>query len=142
MADQTPAGSLAAHATVAEAMTAQVIAVRPEDDLSRACARVLDEKIGAVPVLDPDGRPVGILSKSDLLLAAVRHQTAKAREVMSSPVTTIGEDSPLSLAAATMAHHGVHRLVVVDSEGTSVGILSSMDVLRWLAGQAGLLIAD
>ena len=142
MANQTPGGSPAAQATVAEVMTAQVIAIRAEDDLSRACARVIDERISAVPVLDGSGRPIGILSKTDLLLAAVRHQTAKAEDVMSSPVTTIGRDSPLSLAAATMAHCGFHRLVVVDDDGTSVGILSSMDVLRWVAGQAGFVVAD
>ena len=48
----------------------------------------------------------------------------------------------LSLAAALMANKGFHRLVVVDETGAAVGILSSMDVLRWLAGQSGFVVAD
>jgi len=140
--DRSFAGPSATATTVADVMTAQVIALRPKDPLARAYARALDEKISAVPVLDEDGRPVGILSKSDLLLTSIRDQDTTAEEVMSSPVATIRQSAPLSLAAATMAKEGFHRLVVVDGSGIAVGILSSLDVLRWLANEAGFVIAD
>jgi len=129
-------------ATVAEIMTEQIISVGPKDDLSATCDRVLDEKISAVPVLDEDGRAIGIVSKSDLLLASVRGEMTTAEAAMSSPVSTIPRSAPLSIASATMAKHGFHRLVVVDEDGISVGILSSMDILRWLSRQAGVVIAD
>lgn len=142
MTTQTIGAALGADAKVEEVMTAQVIAVRPKDNLVRATARVLDEKISAVPVLDEDGRPLGIITKSDLLLSAVRGEVKTAREAMSSPASTIPQSAPLSLAAAQMAKLGFHRLVVVDGEGVAVGILSSMDVLRWLAHHAGFVISD
>ena len=46
------------------------IAVRREDTVRLATDRLIQERIGAVPVLDPDGRPVGILTRLDLLRAA------------------------------------------------------------------------
>jgi CBS domain-containing membrane protein len=127
---------------VGEVMTAQVIALRPQDNLARACARVLDERISALPVLDPDGRPLGVISKSDLLLASVRGETGTVEEKMSSPAAIIRSSAPLSIAAAVMSQRGYHRLVVVDETGAAVGILSAIDVLRWLARHAGIVLSD
>ena len=50
---------------------------------------------------------------------------------------TLEETAPLAYAAALMATEGVHRLPVVALDGKVVGILSSMDVLRWMAEASG-----
>ena len=43
----------------------------------------------------------------------------------------------VALAAALMAYEGVHRIVVVDRGGYVVGLVSSLDVARWLGTRAG-----
>ncbi len=123
----------------------------------------LDENISGAPVLNDEGALVGIVSKTDLarnrhewsgpspeepLRAGKRrgleeklgrgfHVEPAARttvaEVMCPVVFTISENSRLSEAAEIMADKGVHRLPVVTDDGEVVGIVSSMDILRWVA---------
>jgi predicted transcriptional regulator len=49
-------------------------------------------------------------------------------------VISVGADEPLDRAIQLMAFEGVHRLVVLDSDRQLVGIISSMDILKDLAG--------
>lgn len=69
---------LLARLTVGEVMTRTVITVGPDRDVREAAAIMLDEKIGALPVLD-DWQLVGIVTESDLLRAvAARVQPLEA----------------------------------------------------------------
>src|SRR5262249_40757083 len=63
-----------------------------------------------------------------------------AREVMSPTVITLHESSNIGQAASLMAYEGVHHLPVVSDRGAVVGILSAIDVLRWLGRQSGYII--
>jgi len=119
---------------VADLMAKMVIAVRPKDSVRLASKRVLDEGIGAVPVLDEDGRPVGLLSQTDLLNAALLGENLSAAELMTGRMIAVHEAATMSLAMETMARERVHRLIVVDEDGHAIGILSVMDVLRWTTG--------
>jgi CBS domain-containing protein len=50
---------------------------------------------------------------------------------------TLNEDQSISKASALMAYEGIHRLPVVDAAGKVVGLLSSLDILHWLACKTG-----
>ena len=63
-----------------------------------------------------------------------------AGDVMSPLVLTLHESSNIGQASSLMAYEGVHRLPVVSDEGRVVGILSSLDVLRWFGRRSGYLI--
>ena len=56
-----------------------------------------------------------------------------------SPVV-VREGMTVPLAAAVMAAARVHRVLVVSAEGTVVGILTTLDVVRWLARKAGYTV--
>ena len=127
---------------VKDLMAKLLIAVRPEDSVRLATQRVLDEKISAVPVLDGEGRPLGLLSQADLLTAAMLEEPMTAEELMSGRMVMVHEAASLVVATGTMATERVHRLIVVDDLGHAVGMLSSMDVLCWLAKQAGYDVPD
>lgn len=60
-------------------------------------------------------------------------------DIMMPIAFTLSETASLSQAAALMAFEGVHRVPVVSEEGVVVGILSSLDILRWTAEQDGYL---
>ncbi|HJL16018.1 MAG TPA: CBS domain-containing protein [Sandaracinaceae bacterium LLY-WYZ-13_1] len=103
-------------------------------------ASLLEEGIGGAPVVDEDGRLLGIVSRTDLLRAfgeggAV--EALRASDLMSPAVYVMRLDSTVAEAAALMAYEGVHRVPVLDEEDQLVGLVSSLDVTRWVAQVAG-----
>jgi CBS domain-containing protein len=128
--------------TVRDVMTRGAIAVRDDVPLAEA-ARLLDEHhISGVPVVDPDGRLVGVLSQTDLLRARVIDHLwsvlpgLAVRHLMTAPAVVATEDTTIDEAAALMEQKQIHRLVVVASDGrTPVGILSVSDLIHQMASR-------
>ncbi len=158
------------HTPLADIMTRSVISVRPETDLDDVMDLLERHSISGVPVVDAFGRPIGVVSRADVLRARkergdtdeVRAVTARpeerdptdiepgcyviepvritAGEVMSTVVFALHESSNIGQAAALMAFEGVHRLPIVADRGEVVGILSAIDILRWFGQRSGYLI--
>lgn len=63
-----------------------------------------------------------------------------AGDIMTPLVFSVPETATLAEASALMAYEGVHRLVVVSNDNKVAGIVSSMDVLRWVARQSGYVL--
>lgn len=61
-------------------------------------------------------------------------------EIMTPVAFTMKETAPIAQAAAMMAFEAIHRLPIVSDAGEVIGILSSIDVLRWIAEQEGYLV--
>lgn len=116
-----------AEARVREFMNPRLVYLREGGRPDIALQPILDFGITAVPVLDDEERPVGVVSVRDLI-------DARRDRRMTTPVTTISADAPISLAAREIAESAVHHLVVVDAEGRAVGMISAIDVLRALIG--------
>ena len=81
---------------------------------------------------------MGIVSKTDLLRPP--GPDARVFDAMTHAVLSVTESAPVSEAAALMTAHGVHQLPVVDGRGRVVGLVGSLDLLRWLVQQDGLLL--
>jgi CBS domain-containing protein len=124
---------------VSEILTADVVCVREDLTLAALAKLLLDRGLSGVPVVDAAGRPIGVVSKTDL----VRHPDATGRvaEVMTPMSFVLHPDATISQAAALMAFEGVHRLPVVSDDGKVIGLCSSLDVLRWLGQRDGYLVA-
>lgn len=143
--------------TVADVMTRDVVTATPETTFKELEQLMAEHRISAVPVVDTDGVPVGVVSEADLLLKAeaegregsgwspgshqrdykARAQTADG--LMSSPALTVDPDAPLAAAARLMRKGNVKRLPVVDG-GRLVGIVSRADVLKsYLRSDADIL---
>ncbi|GAA3388157.1 CBS domain-containing protein [Streptomyces roseoviridis] len=135
--------------TVADVMTKKVVAVLPGADFKEIVATMQRWKVTAVPVVEGEGRVVGVVSEADLLLKEEFHDhrlglmeqlrrldaTAKAgsrraEDLMTSPAVTIAPEASLPQAARLMATRRVKRLPVVDSGGTIQGIVSRSDLLK------------
>lgn len=117
--------------TIGDVMTRDVVCVTPELGLEALRALFLDRHISGVPVLDANGFPIGVVSKSDLVREPPR---ATVREVMTLIAFTLEETRPLADAIKLMVIEQVHRVVIVDQSGRVVGMLSSLDLVRWLDG--------
>jgi CBS domain-containing protein len=104
-------------------------------------AQLMDTlEITGLPVIDGDGRLVGVLSQTDVLRAAATRHLWHAwpglavRHLMTSPAIAVRSDCTLDDAAHLMERERVHRLVVVGDDGeTPIGILTLSDFVRMLA---------
>lgn len=124
-------------------MTSRVVCVRSDLETAALVSILIDLDLRAVPVVDAEGRPIGIVSRSDLLRRRRDdgdRRSERVVDVMMSLAFSLPETASLSRAAAVMAYECVHRIPVVAVDGTVVGIISSLDVVRWLARHDGYLV--
>jgi CBS domain-containing protein len=134
---------------VTEIMTREVTCARRDLASAWIVELVVRNRIGCVPVVEEPGRPIGMITKLDLveqLLAdlggsaspAPRDLTPRtAYELMLPLAITLGEHATIAHAAAMMAAEDVHHVPIVDPNGRLIGIVSTMDVVRWLAKNDG-----
>lgn len=135
--------------TVGDVMTGKVVAVTPDTGFKEIAAAMERWKVSALPVIEGEGRVVGVVSEADLLPKEEFHEhrpglieqmrrlgdTAKAgstraEDLMTSPAVTIRPDATLPRAARLMADRRVKRLPVVDADGILTGIVSRADLLK------------
>ncbi|HEY7596096.1 MAG TPA: CBS domain-containing protein [Actinophytocola sp.] len=126
---------LTAGPTVETRMTHRPISVSAGASCHDIAAILAGNRIGAVPVLDEQGRLVGAVSELDLVQAGLRAPgdlaALTACEVMTSPVT-VRPDMPLQTATRLLGAAGIRRLFVV-ADGRLVGVVSRGDLLRCYA---------
>ena len=142
-------GPGASPRTVGDVMTRAVVAVGREAPFKDVTRNMREWGVSALPVLEADGRVIGVVSEADLLakeeyreeppgLNEPRERIARllksggltAGDVMSSPAVSVHEDAQLTEAARIMARKQVKRLPVVDGEGRLTGIVSRSDLLK------------
>lgn len=137
---------------VREVMTKDVVSVRTYTPFRLVVSAMLGHDVGAVPVLDALGHPVGMVSRTDLLAKRAHHGhgplgsvweriTARGRRtaeishgatavrMMSRHAVTVTPDDTVFRAAYLMRRHDVSHLPVVDGRGIVIGIVSRGDLL-------------
>jgi hypothetical protein len=119
-------------ATVKEIMNPELFSARPTDWVGSVLQGILAFGVTAAPVLDDDGRPMGVVSLRDIVSGSRKGTIARAR--MSSPAAVVRECASVREAARLIGATGYRRLVVVDDGGRAVGMLSAIDVIRGLVG--------
>ena len=141
--------TLPRHRTVADVMTTRVHVASPETPFKHLVRLIEENRISAVPIVDHNGIPIGVVSESDLLFKERRgeltsdllhprrrrNERAKAEglvasDVMTSPPITVRSDSRLVEAARLTQERNVRRLIVVDGRGKISGIVSRSDLLQ------------
>ncbi|HET7686542.1 MAG TPA: CBS domain-containing protein, partial [Candidatus Limnocylindria bacterium] len=105
-------------------MTLEPIVVGETESIERAEELMRHYRVSGLPVVDDDGRLVGVFSQTDVLYLSQPHVADVVRgrmfrrrvgEVMSRPAVTVNITAPISDAARVMVEHDVHRLVAVES---------------------------
>jgi CBS domain-containing protein len=158
-ADRTP---------ISEIMTKHVVCVRSDLDTRTLASLFLERGISGAPVVDDDARPIGIVSKTDLVRERYERadtgtategdtresstleelgfhteptQETTVAEIMMPVAFCLPANESIARAAALMAFEGVHRVPVVGNRGQVVGLVSPLDVLRWLAREHGYILS-
>ena len=121
---------------VADLMTEDVISTQPHTPIERVRGILERNKVGAVPVVDSENRPVGIVSATDLIPSL--KPGSPVSTIMTEKVYTVPKYDDVSVAARVMRNHKIHRVVVTDDQKV-VGMISAFDLLelvedhRWVA---------
>ncbi|MBO1414507.1 CBS domain-containing protein [Streptomyces sp. FH025] len=138
------------HRSVNDVMTREVVTARPDTPFKEVAALFHRNDITAIPVIDDQGRPLGMVSEADLIrkeavlpdpegrfpgrwLGAADRARAEAETaggLMTSPAVTARPGWSVPEAARAMDKHKVKRLPVVDEAGRLVGIVSRRDLLE------------
>lgn len=152
------------NATVADLMSKKTVSVHTDLLIERLILLLIDEDLSAVTVVDGDKRPLGVVSKTDLVFddyewaelrdealslrrvgTSVRDeeetdlyvtellQSRTVRDIMSGDPITVSAHAPVTEAARVMSEHQVHECPVVDGDGRLVGMITSLDIVRWVA---------
>ena len=116
----------ASISTVGEIMTRSPTALALDATVLDARRTMLDHGVSALPIIDSQARPVGIVTKTDLVSSMA--DDVPVAVLMANQVLTCTEDTSVHQAARTMRTSHVHHLVVVDGQ-RMVGILSVFDLL-------------
>ncbi len=144
--------------TVSDLMTHSVVDVRPDTPFKEIVEVLAEHDITAVPVVDDNERPLGVVSEADLMRTEAqqpdpfgrlpevlrRYANPPAREdggpeasdatiaeaLMTRPAVVAHPEWSVVEAARTMQEHKVKRLPVVDETGKLRGLISRSDLLR------------
>jgi CBS domain-containing protein len=156
------AAPLILHAHTAEdLMVPNPISMRAEASVTEALTLFTEKGIAAAPVIDEAGRPIGVVSRSDLLIHQCEYEknrsgqhdyfyaptfttgdasgqmktTTTVADLMTPAVFAVSPDTPVQRVVSDMIGLHVHRLFVVDEDGILVGVISTMDVLKQLKAE-------
>jgi CBS domain-containing protein len=140
--------------TVAAAMTREVVCVARDLSVETVAHAMVSKRLGGVCVVDATEKPIGMLSRADVLPVLLRRSMQRrdaidafdpedgadetretARDLMGGVPLTLTEHEPLKHAAEMFAARGIHRAPVVGLDGRVVGMLTTFDIVRALAHQ-------
>jgi CBS domain-containing protein len=128
--------------TVVQAKRFGVFSCQKTDTLCAVAERMVAEDISAVVVVDEAGFLAGIITRTDLLRAAVRFdewESLPVTDYMVSEVVTVPTSAKLTQVAALLLERHIHRVVVVEAEGERMrplSVISAGDLIYHLVKNA------
>ena len=125
----------------ADLMTPSPMSIRAAATVPEAIATLTEKGFSAAPVIDESGRPIGVLSRADILI----HERERLRsavvpaidntivhDIMTPAVFSVTPETPVEQVVEQMLTLNVHQLYVVDRDQFLTGVISAHDVLRRL----------
>jgi CBS domain-containing protein len=151
--------------TAAALMTPDPLSIRAGATVREAVSFLTDKGFSAAPVIDKAGRPVGVLSRADIIVydrekveyiepvpeyyekgtlvaptgerlgngfQVEKADSVQVRDIMTPIVFSVSPETPARNVVENMLALKVHRLFVVAKDGTLIGVISALDVLKHL----------
>lgn len=139
--------------TTASIMTTDVATIGPDEPLPEVARQMLLKRLKRLPVVDADGRLVGMLSRYDLLKTVTsgfergapessrprsgnRRIPRQVGEVMSRDVPVVSPATPLPEVLEAVMSTRLHRALVVDEERRPVGGIVDTDLMQLVTPEA------
>lgn len=128
--------------TVGDLMQLDLVLIRPDSTVKEAISSLATAHVSGLPVVDTDGRLVGVVSSTDIINAEAAMTDHKGRvplltqtavqDIMSPRPYTIGPAADVREVARHMHYAGIHR-VFVTKEERLLGVISASDIVRAVA---------
>ncbi|MCW8193731.1 CBS domain-containing protein [Proteobacteria bacterium 005FR1] len=119
---------------VREIMTPNPACCTPNTRLQDAAKLMAERDCGELPIIDDDGKLVGVVTDRDICCRGVARgphpEQADVRECMTSQVDTVRPEDDVDACCQLMDEHQIRRVPVVDEEGKCCGIVSQADIAR------------
>lgn len=132
--------------SVREVMTQPAVTILETDTLGAATTRMVKAGLKRLPVVNEQGVLVGMLSRLDVLRQVAQVHTSSehtsstrpkaqrgsvhtVQDIMTKDVPMVHQDEGLSAMIEKFAHSNSHRLIVVNSYGQAVGLISDSDIV-------------
>jgi len=119
--------------TAGDLMVPEVYTISQECSVREAAALMADRDVTGLPVVDADGRCVGVVSAVDFvrrwLLGELGGGQGRVRDVMTADPVTAGVQTLIAALSRMMIDAHIHRFIVTDGLGKPIGIVASTDVL-------------
>jgi len=114
-----------------DVMVSPAITVTPDETVEEVAHKFLDHHISGMPVVDPSGRLLGVVTECALLDMVNDPKLSRnvVSHYMTRDVVWVDVDQTLSEAVSQIVDHGIRRLPVT-SEGHVVGIISRREIIR------------
>jgi acetoin utilization protein AcuB len=133
-------------------MSKSPVTAKPSTSIMKAAKLMKENGFGRLPVVDDDGKLVGIVSDRDIKEASPSKATTldmhelyyllseiKVADIMTKSVIAVGPDDTVEKAAVLMLRHNVGGMPVVDKDGKVVGVITDSDVFKVLVSITGVL---
>jgi CBS domain-containing protein len=126
---------------VKDVMTTRVVSVKRGTSFKEMAIALRENRVSAFPVIDDDGKVIGVVSEADMLARKVlstgmlhrgeqdKAEDLTAGDLMTHPAITVSPEDSVEVAARLMYTLQVKRLPVIDPSGRLAGIISRTDVL-------------
>jgi CBS domain-containing protein len=115
-------------------MTRNVATVHPNDTAQHAARLMRDEDCGALPVIDRQGRMIGMVTDRDITIRIVADgvdpRFALVQDCMTDEVFACHADDPIEACIRQMKQHQVRRMPIVNDRNQLLGIVSQGDLIR------------
>lgn len=126
---------------VKDFMTTNVVTAHKGEDVSSILRKMLKHRYSGLPIVNDEGRVIGIVTQHDILKAGVARilleserskgrRSVKALKIMNTNICKVKPNTPLKEVAKLMVKRDIGRVVVVDDKDKLVGIIDREDVVK------------
>ena len=151
-ADEPARHVSAASVPLTSIMRRDVLCARPDLEIAEVVRLMIGNRIGCVPVVDERRRPIGVITKFDLVeqLDAIMQSSGRdsplpqdlaariAEEAMMPIAFVLEEHATVAHAAAIMHLEDTHHVLIVRASGELIGVVSSKDIVVWMVRNEGI----
>ncbi|MBF6025378.1 CBS domain-containing protein [Lysobacter niastensis] len=113
-------------------MTRDPVSCHVDTPLPEVAAMMLSNDCGQIPVVDAEGRPLGVITDRDIVVRVIANggnpATGTAADAMTSPAKTVSTKTTLTDCVHMMEEAQIRRVPVVDDRGHLIGIVATADV--------------
>jgi len=119
---------------VRDVMDEKIVYVKHDDTCIKAIEKMLENGVWSV-LVEENGLPIGVVTERDIIRRVIAKKLSvegvKVKNIMSSPLITIGPDEPISKAMELMAMNNIRRVYVI-KEGKIIGRVTQTNAFKQL----------